>query len=205
MVRFVVSGQVHGIYDRDNRARAVGPSSGTMRPRSQRWTCSWCRRCVQAALWLHHRSTRSSGASLDCCDEKSDGRLDCAPAHRGFSVGFSTGLSDPRSGPRLRSSRLPADARNGHPGQTYCTSFALAERICRATDRVYSPRMSRSSDHWRRSTPPSRTGNVRAILQRGAHAPVARKRRSPNSPGPASWQSELVPRSRRLHHHYVRI
>jgi len=49
----------------------------------------------------------------------------------------------------------------------------------------------------RRRTPPSRTGNVRAILQRGAHAPVARKRRSPNSPGPASWQSELVPRSRR--------
>ena len=47
------------------------------------------------------------------------------------------------------------------------------------------------------TTPPSRTGNVRAILQRGAHAPVARKRRSPNSPGPASWQSELVPRSRR--------
>ena len=28
-------------------------------------------------------------------------------------MGFSTGLSDPRSGPRLRSSRLPADARNG--------------------------------------------------------------------------------------------
>jgi hypothetical protein len=88
-------------------------------------------------------------------------------------------------------------ARNGHPGQTYCTSFALAERICRATDWVYSPRMSRSRDHWRRSTPPSRTGNVRAILRRGAHASVARKRRSPNSPGPASWQSELVPRSRR--------
>ena len=132
-----------------------------------------------------------------CRDEKPDGRLDCAPAHRGFSVGFSTGLSDPRSGPRLRSSRLPAYACNGHPGQTYCISFALAEWICRATDWVYSPRMSRSRDHWRRSTPPSRTGNVRAILQRGAHAPVARKRRSPNSPGPASWQSDLVPRSRR--------
>jgi hypothetical protein len=66
---------------------------------------------------------------------------------------FSTDLPDPRSGPRLRSSRLPADARNGHPGQTYCTSF-----LCRATDWVYSPRMSRSRDHWRRSTPPSRTG-----------------------------------------------
>ena len=82
-------------------------------------------------------------------------------------------------------------------GTNLCISFALAERICRATDWVYSPRMSRSRDHWRRSTPPSPTGNVRAILQRGAHAPVARKRRSPNSPGPASWQSELVPRSRR--------
>src|SRR3954451_7694637 len=87
---------------------------------------------VQAALWLHHRSTQSSGAGLDCRDEKPDGRLDCAPAHRGISVKFSTGLPDP--GSRLRSSRLPADARNGHPGQTYRTSFALAERVCRTTD-----------------------------------------------------------------------
>ena len=71
---------------------------------------------------------------------------------------FSSDLPDPRSGPRLRSNRLPPDARNGHPGQTYCTSF-----LCRATDWVYSPRMSRSRDHWRRSTPPSVLERTRAI------------------------------------------
>jgi len=108
-----------------------------------------------------------------------------------FPWDFSTGLSDPRSGPRLRSSRLPADACNGHPGQTYCISFALAERICRATDWVYSPRMSRSRDHWRRSTLPSRTGNVRAILQRGAHAPVARK--SADRSGKSSASASSIP------------
>src|SRR4051795_9500137 len=109
-----------------------------------------------------------------------------------FPWGFSTGIPHPRPRSRLRSSRLPANARNEHPGQTYRTSFASAERICRATDWVYSPRMSRSRDHWRRSPPPSYTGIVRAILQRGADASVTRKRRSPNSPDPASWQSELV-------------
>src|SRR5947199_8989894 len=83
---------------------------------------------------------------------------------------------------RLRSSRLPPDARNGHPGQTYRTSFALAERICRATDWVYSPRMSRSRDHPAKCTSVRYTGIVRAILQRGAHASAARKRRCPNSP-----------------------
>src|SRR3954465_10708472 len=131
----------------DHRARAGGPSSGTMRPRSQRWTLFVVPTLAFRLLYgfIIVRLDRS-GASLDCDDEKPDGRLDCAPAHRGFSVGFSTGLSASRSGPRLRSSRLPADARNGHPGQTYCTSFALAERICRATDWVYSPRMSRSRD-----------------------------------------------------------
>ena len=42
----------------------------------------------------------------------------------------------------LQGCAKPADACNGHLGQTYCISFALAERICRATDWVYSPQMS---------------------------------------------------------------
>src|SRR4051795_7695077 len=160
---------------------------------------------VQAALWLHHRSTRSSGAGLDCRDEKPDGRLDCAPAHRGFSVGFSTGLSDPRSGPRLRSSRLPTDARNGHPGQTYCTSFALAERIA---ERLIGSIRRECLDHviiggevhLRRvlETYARYYNEVRTHRSLGKDAPLTR-------PVQHLGRATSSPVLGGLHHHYVRI
>src|SRR3954470_12362343 len=43
--------------------------------------------CLQLALWLHHRSARPPRARLDWRDEQSDGRMDCTPDHRGFSLG----------------------------------------------------------------------------------------------------------------------
>jgi hypothetical protein len=35
-------------------------------------------------------------------------------------------------------------ARHGHPGQAYCTSLALAEWLCRTTDRIDPARVRRS-------------------------------------------------------------
>src|SRR4051795_4487912 len=43
--------------------------------------------CLQLALWFHHRSARPPRARLDWRDEQSDGRMDCTPDHRSFSLG----------------------------------------------------------------------------------------------------------------------
>jgi hypothetical protein len=42
----------------------------------------------------------------------------------------------PRSRPDLWQRRHAPIARHGHPGQAYRTGLALAERLCRAADRI---------------------------------------------------------------------
>ena len=79
---------------------------------------------------------------LDRRDEQPNGGLDCAPDHRGLSVGFSSPLSHSRSGSRLWLCRdATATTRDGHSGQTHSASIAMAERVCRTTDWVHSPGM----------------------------------------------------------------
>src|SRR3954470_10301473 len=111
--------------------------------------------CLQLALWLHHRSARPPRARLDWRDEQSDGRMDCTPDHRGLSLGVSTGIPHPRPRSRFWLNRKTAPPGHGHSRQTYCAPLAMAERICRTTDRVHSPRMSGSHHHLgsRASTP----------------------------------------------------
>ena len=117
---------------------------------------------------------------------------------------FSTDLPDPRSGPRLRSSRLPADARNGHPGQTYRTSFALAERICRATDwsirRECLDVIIGGEVHLRRTleTYARYYNEVRTHRSLGKDAPLTR-------PVQHLGRVNSCPVLGGLHHHYVRI
>src|SRR3954470_9883148 len=67
-----------------------------------------------------------------------------------FPWGFSTGIPHPRPRSRFWLNRTTAPPGHGHSRQTYRTSRAMAERICRTTDRVHSPKMS-GSHHclWR--------------------------------------------------------
>src|SRR3954465_3094737 len=103
--------------------------------------------CFQLALWLHHRSARPPRARLDRRDEQSDGRMDCTPDHRGLSLGVSTGIPHPRPRSRFWLNRKTAPSGHGHSRQTNCAPLAMAERICRTTDWVHSPRMSGSHYH----------------------------------------------------------
>jgi hypothetical protein len=52
------------------------------------------------------------------------------------SLGRSSALSHPRSGSNLWRYRHTPITCHGHPGQAYCTSLALAERLCRTVDRI---------------------------------------------------------------------
>src|SRR3954447_12947806 len=106
--------------------------------------------CLQLALWLHHRSARPPRARLDWRDEQSDGRMDCTPDHRGLSLRVSTGIPHPRPRSRFWLNLTTAPPGHGHSRQTNCAPLAMAERICRTTDWVHSPRMS-GSHHclWR--------------------------------------------------------
>src|ERR1700730_3588577 len=91
---------------------------------------------LRPALCAHHRAARSQRPRLDQRHDKPHRRMDRAPANRGISLGRSSALPHPRSGSNLwRYCHAPI-TRHGHPGQAYCTSLALAERLCRTVDRI---------------------------------------------------------------------
>jgi integrase-like protein len=56
-------------------------------------------------------------ARLDWRDEQSDGRMDCTPDHRGFSLGISTRIPHPRPRSRFWLNRTTAPPGDGHSRQ----------------------------------------------------------------------------------------
>src|SRR6266851_1942166 len=91
---------------------------------------------LRPAICLHHRAARSQRPRLDQRHDKPHRRMDRAPANRGISLGRSSALPHPRSGSNLWRYRHTPITRHEHPGQAYCTSLALAERLCRTVDRI---------------------------------------------------------------------
>jgi hypothetical protein len=59
-----------------------------------------------------------------------------APANRCISLERSSALPHSRSGSNLWRHRHTPITRHGHPGQAYCASLALAERLGRTVDRI---------------------------------------------------------------------
>src|SRR5712691_13480051 len=55
---------------------------------------------------------------------------------------------------------------DGHPGQAYCTSLALAEWLCRTADWVDPARVCRPYRRLGRGTSAPRLGNLCSLLQR---------------------------------------
>jgi hypothetical protein len=87
--------------------------------------------------------------------------------------------------------------RDGHSRPSRCAQIAVAERICRARDRLDPARVHRSHDrHGRRASAPD-AQIIRALLQPGADTLVARQRRSDSSADPSAWEPIRDSASRR--------
>jgi hypothetical protein len=124
--------------------------------------------------------------------------MDCASNHRGISLGLSATLPHPRPGSRLWLCRdATATTRNGYSGQTHRTSLALAERVCRKTDWVCSPRMSGPRHCFRRSPSAPSTALLRQLLQRHTNASISPQRCAGASPGSARRHPEITSDTRR--------
>ena|SRR6266566_3191051 len=81
---------------------------------------------------------------------------------------------------------------SGHPRQTYRSTLALAERLCRKTDRIDPTRVRRPCDRLGRGAPTPDSASLCPLLQRSANAPLVGQRCAPLAPGPADRQHHVI-------------
>src|SRR5680860_1412081 len=116
--------------------------------------------------------------------------MGCASNNGGISLGRCPATPHSRSGSDLRHQRHTPIARHGHPGQTYCTSLALAERLCRTADRIDPARVCGPFRRLGRGASAPNPASLCSLLQRHPNAPVIGQRcagLSPRSPHRSHW------------------
>src|SRR5450756_1919638 len=91
---------------------------------------------------------------------------------RGFSLGWRSALYDPRSGSNLRHCRHAPTACHGYSRQAHCTSFTLAEWLCRAADRIDPARVFGPHHCLGQGTSASDSEKLCGLLQRRENASV---------------------------------
>src|SRR6516225_221562 len=74
----------------------------------------------------------------------------CTSDHGSISLGWCSGLHDPRPRSHLWRHRRPSIARDGHSGQADRTGFTLGDWLCRTADRIDPPRVHGSYRRFRR-------------------------------------------------------
>jgi hypothetical protein len=97
------------------------------------------------------------------------------------------------SGSHLWHRRYTPIARHGHPRQTYCAGFALAERLCRTADRVDPARVYGSSYRLERGTSAPDSAILCSLLQRHQNAPVTEQGFAGLPLSSADWKHEITP------------
>src|SRR5256886_17190524 len=81
---------------------------------------------------------------------------------------------------------------SGHPRQTYRSTLALAERLCRKTDRIDPTRVRRPCDRLGRGAPTPDSASLCPLLQRSANAPLAGQRCAILAPGAADRKHHVT-------------
>ena len=92
------------------------------------------------------------------------------------------GLPDPRPGCLLWKSIRSAGSFARHSRSSDITTFASAERLCGAPDRLDPSGMSRPCRCVRRAAPAAFTAVLRELLQHCSNPPVAGERRASSAP-----------------------
>ena len=149
------------------------------KPRARRYRHGFVRcpnHWLQNTLRLRDCAALSQRSRLDQRHNKPDRGVGRTSDHRGLSLGRGSPLYDP--GPRsdLRHRCHTAIARHGHSGQAHCTSLTLAERLCRAADRINPSRVFGPYRHPGRGAFASNSKILRSLLQQNQDTSVSGQR-----------------------------
>src|SRR5262249_24343530 len=99
----------------------------------------------------------------------------------------------------------PAAASHGHSRPADHATLTVAERACRTADWLDPTRVSRPCGGVGGKAPPSSVGELRDLLQPGAHAPCARQGCSAPSTAQTVGLIASVTWLGGLYRHYVRM
>src|SRR5437660_11666324 len=104
--------------------------------------------------------------------------MDGAPTARGVRAGGWVPVSDSEPRPSLWRTIFASGPDVGYPGGLHGAPLAVAERVCRAGDRLDSPGMPGPRRRDRRTASSRDPDEVRRLLQRDADTLIAVERRT---------------------------
>ena len=127
---------------------------------------------LQTTLRLRDCAASSERCRLDQRDNQPDSGVGCSSDDRGISLGWISGLHDPRPGSHLWHHRHTSIVRHGHSGHANCTSLTLAEWLCRTVDRIDPARVLGPRYCFGRGTSAPDSKIIRRLLQLRQNASV---------------------------------
>src|SRR6476661_8318884 len=121
-------------------------------------------------------------------DAASDSRVAGSADHRGIPLDLGTSLLGARQRPRLWTRLHVSGEGDGYPRSTDLSWVAVAEWLCRTSDRHTAPRVPGSNTHLRRGAPAASSFRLCGVLQSSAHPLGIRERCAFASSGPTIWR-----------------
>ena len=121
-------------------------------------------------------------------DAASDSRVAGSADHRGIPLDLGASLPGARQRSCLRTRLHVSGEGDGYPRSTDLSWVAVAEWLCRTSDRHIAPRVSGSSGHLRRDAPPANSFRLCGTLQSSAHALGITEGCALASSGPTIWR-----------------
>ena len=108
--------------------------------------------------------------------------------HRGVSLDLCASLPGARQRPCLWTRLHVSGESDGYPRSTDLAWIAMAEWLCRTSDRHIAPRMPGSNAHLRRGAPAASSFRLCRVLQSNAHALGVTERCALASSSPTIWR-----------------
>src|SRR6478752_2466321 len=117
-------------------------------------------------------------------DAASDSRVAGSADHRGIPLDLGASLLGARQRPRLWTRLHVSGEGDGYPRSTDLSWVAVAEWLCRTSDRHTAPRVPGSNTHLRRGAPAASSFRLFGVLQSSTHPLGIRERCAFASSGP---------------------
>src|SRR6478735_4242540 len=121
-------------------------------------------------------------------DTASDSRVAGSADHRGIPLDLGASLPGARQRPRLWTRLHVSGEGDGYPRSTDLSWVAVAEWLCRTSDRHTAPRVLGSNTHLRRGAPAASSFRLCGVLQSSTHPLGIRERCAFASSGPTIWR-----------------
>src|SRR4029079_5678729 len=143
---------------------------------------------LRALVCVPGSRSRPAMAVVGRGETGSDSRVAGSADHRGIPLDLGASLLGARQRPRLWTRLHVSGEGDGYPRSTDLSWVAVAEWLCRTSDRHTAPRVPRSNTHLRRGAPAASSFPLCGVLQSSAHPLGIRERCAFASSGPTIWR-----------------